>query len=227
MHKNDEAILFIAKNDNCPTYLEIFWETVDFGVGYVAEDGTWLKANPALCEILQYTERELQQRTIQQVTHYDDIIDDSYMRRRVIDGELKEYNLVTRCITKTYQMILVKTKVIGVYDNDGKFTHFVQYIIPNIVISNAPSVQIDAGLDAGKDKGIKKFVKENWKWAASTTVLFLVFSVNELSEYKVLQNQIKDTILHDQEQSEEINSIKKTLETIINKLDTIKINDGL
>ena len=41
--------------------------------GIVALDGHWIRANKSLCEMLGYSEAELQALTLREVTHPDDI----------------------------------------------------------------------------------------------------------------------------------------------------------
>ena len=46
------------------------------GTTLVAPDGRLLSANQALCDMLGYTEREIQTLTFQQITHPDDLAQD-------------------------------------------------------------------------------------------------------------------------------------------------------
>lgn len=52
------------------------------GIAMLAPDGSFLQANPAFCQFLGYTESELRQRKITDVTHPDDV-DETISRRNI------------------------------------------------------------------------------------------------------------------------------------------------
>lgn len=214
MHKN-EAISFIRDHPNCPLYFEKFWESVDVGIAFIGKDGSWLKCNPALCEILEYTEAELQQRTLQEVMYYYDVAIDSLMKQQILDGSIKEYKIIKRCVTKTSQMLLVKAKVIGIFDPSGQFVHYLMYVIPEIVITDTPKSSFEP------DSRIRSFLRQNWQWAATTVVMAIAFFINTAANYKILRQELSATSDKADKNSEAIITINNSLQDILRKLDSI------
>ena len=66
---------------------EATFDQAPIGLAHVAPDGTWLRANPRLCEILGYPYEELVQTTFQEITHPDDLEADVAQVRRLLAGE--------------------------------------------------------------------------------------------------------------------------------------------
>jgi PAS domain S-box-containing protein len=89
------------------------------GMGIVALDGHWLRANKSLCEMLGYSDDELQKLTLSAVTHPDDIAEDAMRIRRLMDGESASYNRIKRYYRKDGQMIWVSVAVSAVHDATG------------------------------------------------------------------------------------------------------------
>src|SRR5215212_4261157 len=66
------------------------------GVAVVSLEGRYLQVNRSLCEILGYTEEELQALTWQEITHPDDLAVSSAFVRRILEGEFPRYHLEKR-----------------------------------------------------------------------------------------------------------------------------------
>ena len=66
------------------------------GMAMVTLEGRYLQANRSLCEILGYTEEELQALTWQEITHPDDLATSSDYARRMVEGEFPRYHLEQR-----------------------------------------------------------------------------------------------------------------------------------
>ena len=90
------------------------------GMGIVALDGRWIRANKSLCEMLGYSDDELQALTVQAVTHPDDAAEDVVLIHRLITGESKSYNRIKRYYRKDGEMIWVSLAVSAVHDPAGK-----------------------------------------------------------------------------------------------------------
>jgi PAS domain S-box-containing protein len=90
------------------------------GMGIVALDGHWLRANKSLCEMLGYSDEELQARTVQEVTHPDDAAEDVLLTQRLISGSSDSYDRIKRYYRKDGEMIWVSVAVSAVHDQSGK-----------------------------------------------------------------------------------------------------------
>jgi PAS domain S-box-containing protein len=98
------------------------------GMAIVAPDGKWIKVNRALCELTGYPERELTQKTFQDITHPDDLENDLKNARRLLAGKIKSYHIEKRYFHKRGHIVWVLLGVTLVRDADGKPLHFVSQI---------------------------------------------------------------------------------------------------
>lgn len=95
------------------------------GMGLVAIDGRWLRANPALCELTGYTERELRGLTFTEITHPDDLEANLEGDERLLRGEASDYQLEKRYIRKDGEPVWVLLSVSLDRDEDGGPTHYI------------------------------------------------------------------------------------------------------
>lgn len=95
------------------------------GMAFVGLNGAWLRANPALCAMLGYTEAELRETTLQQVTHPEDVGEDSVQMERLVRGEVGSYNRTKRYFRKDGREIWAAVAVSAVHDPAGKPLYFI------------------------------------------------------------------------------------------------------
>lgn len=98
------------------------------GMALVSPEGRWLKANFALCEMLGYSEEELLQRGIADVTHPDDVATDLEQLRRLVSREISSYNRMKRYLHKNGRQIWVSLAVSAVHDAAGLPAYFIGQI---------------------------------------------------------------------------------------------------
>jgi PAS domain S-box-containing protein len=95
------------------------------GMAFVSVEGRWLKANRALCEMLGYSEEELLQQSITDVTHPDDIATDLEQLRRLVAREISNYQRMKRYLHKDGRTIWVSLAVSVVHTSDGLPAYFI------------------------------------------------------------------------------------------------------
>jgi PAS domain S-box-containing protein len=95
------------------------------GMAFVSPEGRWLKANHALCEMLGYSEEELLELGIEDVTHPDDIPTDLEQLRRLVAREISSYNRMKRYRHKDGRHIWVSLAVSVVHDAGGLPAYFI------------------------------------------------------------------------------------------------------
>jgi diguanylate cyclase (GGDEF)-like protein/PAS domain S-box-containing protein len=66
------------------------------GMALVATDGTWIKVNRSLCEMIGYTEQELLASNFQAVTHEDDLGDMMSQVGKLVEGKDSTYQMELR-----------------------------------------------------------------------------------------------------------------------------------
>lgn len=77
--------------------------------------GTFLSANPAFCDITEFSEVELKARTWMQITHPDDLKADVELARDVVAGDRPEYEMKKRYLTKFGRVRKICLRVVPVY----------------------------------------------------------------------------------------------------------------
>jgi PAS domain S-box-containing protein len=89
------------------------------GKALVDPVGRFLKVNPALCQLLGYTEVELLDSDIQRITHPDDLAANLSQLRALIEGRTISYQVDKRYIHRDGRVIWVQLSVSAVRRADG------------------------------------------------------------------------------------------------------------
>ncbi|MBD3880357.1 response regulator [Phormidium tenue FACHB-886] len=94
----------------------------------VAPDGGLLQVNQALCSILHYTEADLLQKTLQHITHPDDLEIDQNSLHLLLEGNLHTYRVEKRLIHQQKHVIWTLLDVSIARDPQGKPLYFILQI---------------------------------------------------------------------------------------------------
>lgn len=98
------------------------------GIALVALDGTWLKVNRAICEIVGYSEYELLATNFQAITHPDDLDIDLNYVRQMLAGEIRTYQMEKRYFHKLGHIVWILLSVSLVHDANGNPLYFIAQI---------------------------------------------------------------------------------------------------
>jgi PAS domain S-box-containing protein len=98
------------------------------GMSLVALDGSWLKVNPSLCELVGYTEAELLLISFQEITHPSDLEADLAFLAQLIAGEIDAYQMEKRYIRKDGPIVPVLLSVSLVRDENGEPARLVSQV---------------------------------------------------------------------------------------------------
>ncbi len=90
------------------------------GIAHVDDSGRFLYANPRLCQMLEYSEAELLQLNVKQVSHPDDIDITDGMRDRLRRGDIDSFKMEKRYLRKDGSAIWVALTVAVRRDNAGR-----------------------------------------------------------------------------------------------------------
>lgn len=101
------------------------FENAAVGMAHVAPDGTWLRVNSKLCEIVGYTRDELLHRSFADITHPDDLQNDWHNARRALDGEIDSYSSEKRYIHKDGTIRWISLSVSLVRTPEGRPDYFI------------------------------------------------------------------------------------------------------
>jgi PAS domain S-box-containing protein len=90
------------------------------GIAHVGIDGKWLLVNQKLCDIVGYTQQELQSQTFQAITHPDDLNTDLEYLRRILANEIQTYSMEKRYIRKNGDYVWINLTVSVVRQSLGE-----------------------------------------------------------------------------------------------------------
>lgn len=99
------------------------------GMAMVSTNGSWLQVNKALCDILGYTEKELSQKTFQEITHPEDLEADLENHRRLIKGESNFFQMEKKYFHKNGSIIWILLSVTLVRDPKGIPLYFIKQVL--------------------------------------------------------------------------------------------------
>lgn len=83
----------------------------NIGIAITSKSAFWLKVNPYICKMFQYTEKELMQLTWKDLTYPDDLDKDLKYFNRMIKGEISEYEIDKRFVAKDGSIIYTHLSV--------------------------------------------------------------------------------------------------------------------
>lgn len=103
-------------------------EYAPIGMAIVSLDGSFVQVNHALCEIVGYEKNELETLTFQEITYPDDLAADLSNVGRLLDSEIRSYQMEKRYIRKDGQLVWVQLTASILRDSDNKPLHFIAQI---------------------------------------------------------------------------------------------------
>ena len=98
------------------------------GVAMVAPDGRWLGVNPALCEIMGYTEPELLSGDVQSITYPDDLDVDANPRAQMLARRIESYQTNKRYVRKDGRVVWTQLSGSLVWLQSGQPHYFIYQI---------------------------------------------------------------------------------------------------
>ena len=104
------------------------FEHAGIGMALVGLDGSWLRVNRALYGIIGYREKELLDKTFQEITHPDDLDADMDHVQELLEGRSNSYQMSKRYLHKDGHIVWVRLTASLVRDEKGKPRHFVSQI---------------------------------------------------------------------------------------------------
>ncbi len=107
---------------------ELVFEQAPIGMTLLTPDGRWVRVNQALLKITGYSSDELLRKTFHDITHPDDLTLDAEHVRRLLVGEIRDYQIEKRYLHAQGHVISAMLSVSLVRDLQGKPLHFVAQI---------------------------------------------------------------------------------------------------
>ena len=107
------------------------FEQAAVGIAHVAVDGTFLRVNQALCELLGYSADALMATTFQHITFPPDLEKDLALTEQLLSGQQRTFSLEKRYVTRQGAVIWINLTTSLLRDDDGLPRYFVS-VIENI-----------------------------------------------------------------------------------------------
>lgn len=117
----------VVLQENAERFQNTF-EQAAIGIAHVAPDGTWLRVNQKLCEIVGYSRKELLQLTFQAITVPEDLDLDLTNVQKILAGEISTYSMEKRYIRKDQSLVWIDLTVSLVRDQAGQPKYFVSVV---------------------------------------------------------------------------------------------------
>src|SRR5215210_1119215 len=112
----------LRESEEC---LKATFEQAAVGVAHVAPDGSWIRVNQRLCDIVGYPRGELLSLTFQDITHPDDLERDVGHLHRMLEGETDTYSTEKRYIRKDGSLIWINLTTSLLRDPSGEPKYFI------------------------------------------------------------------------------------------------------
>jgi diguanylate cyclase (GGDEF)-like protein/PAS domain S-box-containing protein len=130
------------------------------GMALVAPDGRWLGINPALCDIVGYSEAELLATDVQSITYPDDRDADAAQVRQMLARSIETYQADKRYVRKDGQVVWTQLSGSLVWLQSGE-PHYFIYQIQDIT----DRIQAERALRASEERfrSIAEATQE-WIW---------------------------------------------------------------
>jgi diguanylate cyclase (GGDEF)-like protein/PAS domain S-box-containing protein len=107
---------------------ELVFEQAPIGMALLTPEGRWVRVNQALLAITGYSRDELLAKTLEEVTHPDDLAADLENVRRLLAGEIRHYTMERRYFHARGHVISTMLSVSLMRDREGRPQHFIAQI---------------------------------------------------------------------------------------------------
>jgi diguanylate cyclase (GGDEF)-like protein/PAS domain S-box-containing protein len=104
------------------------FEKAPIGMALVGLDGQFLRVNLALCDITGYAAEDLMAKSFQAITHPEDLDADLEYLRRLVAGEIRDYQMEKRYFKADGTIVWINLSVTLVRDADDQPLHFISQI---------------------------------------------------------------------------------------------------
>lgn len=119
-HKNSPIKDTSGKTEE---WLRRMFEQSTLGMAISDKTFHFIAANPAFCTMLGYTEAELSKLTFKDITHPDNLAQDTESIQKLTRGEIQSYKSEKRYVTKSGAVVAGAVTVTALHDASGKHVH--------------------------------------------------------------------------------------------------------
>jgi PAS domain S-box-containing protein len=152
------------------------FEQAAVGIALVGIDGRWLRVNRRLCAITGYPAEEFLTRTFQDITYPDDLDRDLDLVRQLLAGEIPDYSMEKRYLTRDGAVIWANLTVGLVRDEQGAPDYFIS-VIEDIFLRKRAEEELRTAHD-NLEQNQSRLVEAqhvarlgSWEWDATTDAI--------------------------------------------------------
>ncbi|HVB04185.1 MAG TPA: PAS domain S-box protein [Chitinophagaceae bacterium] len=149
IHANKEALLTLKESEE--RFAQVF-NYAPIGISLLSPDGTWLKVNRMLCEMVGYSKEYLQGRNFRDITHPDDLPRNDSLTEQLVRGEIDHFELEKRYIHRKGHEIWVLLRSTLIRDEAGN---------PQYGISQTLDISKRKEHEAEREKTIQVLNRQN------------------------------------------------------------------
>lgn len=113
---------------NAQERFQMLFERAPIGIALLASDGRVVRANSALSQTIGYSPEQLRSKTLAELTHPDDLSSDNEQMRRLISGEIGDYQADKRYLHARGHIVSARLSLSLVRDRDDRPLHFIAHI---------------------------------------------------------------------------------------------------
>jgi len=122
MDISDRKIAENALLESEKRFRHIF-ENAPIGMNLVDIEGRYIQANQSMCDLVKYSEAELKEFTIEELTHPDDFATERIYLEQIANEEISNFIIEKRYLTKLGDEIWVNLTAATVRDTDGNMRY--------------------------------------------------------------------------------------------------------
>ena len=104
------------------------FDDASIGIAIVSLEGDWVRVNPAVCQIVGYSEAELLSLTFQDITHPDDLEVDLGYVHQLLAHEISTYQMEKRYFHRQGHIVWILLNASLVKDEQENSLHFISQI---------------------------------------------------------------------------------------------------
>jgi diguanylate cyclase (GGDEF)-like protein/PAS domain S-box-containing protein len=116
------------ERDDARELFETAFSHAPIGMALVGLNGRWLKVNRAICRMTGWSPEELLERTFQDLTHPDDRSADMALMQQLVGGEIDDYRMEKRYLTRSGGHIWALLSVSLVRDEHDQPKHLIAQV---------------------------------------------------------------------------------------------------
>jgi PAS domain S-box-containing protein len=114
----------LVRTESVERFRTTFYQAA-VGISHISLDGEWILVNDRYCQMLGYTEAELRQKTLMEITHPDDREGVLSGRRRLLAGEISAHTMDKRYLRKDGSIFWASLYRALARDPDGNPKYFI------------------------------------------------------------------------------------------------------